>query len=94
MGSMTAMGLAENARNGLGSLRLNVACHLQSNHYPSLPLSLVPVALRAIRYANKEQWHKRVRMPKNLSFRGMRLAPVGDLIESLHLEFFLNPEIQ
>ena len=93
MGRMGAMGMAEEVHGGNIPMQAALHWHLQSNHYPPLPLSLVPVAIRAIRKANREQWHSKVRMPKGIMFKGLVLAPVGDLIEALHLEDFLDPEV-
>jgi len=94
MGRMGAEAMAEQVREGALHLQAALRWHLQSNHYPPLPEVLIPAAMRAIERGNKEQWHRRVRMPKNLLFRGKTLAPVGDLIEALHLESFLNQEVQ
>ena len=92
MGSTGAMGMAWEVSQGTVSLQGALIWHLQSNHYPPLPVELVPVAMRAIAKANKEQWHTKVLMPKGISFRGLKLAPVGDLIEALHLDSFLSIE--
>lgn len=92
MGRTGAMGMAEAVSDSNISLEAALHWHLTSNHYPPLPTALIPAAMRALKAARKEQWHRRVLMPKNISFRGLRLAPVGDLIEALHLEDFINAD--
>jgi hypothetical protein len=89
MGRTGAMGMAEAVSDNSINIEAALHWHLTNNHYPPLPTSLIPVALRALKAARKEQWHRKVLMPKNLLFRGLRLAPVGNLIEALHLEDFI-----
>ena len=92
MGRTGAMGMATEVGEGNVSIEAALHWHLTSNHYPPLPVTLIPAAMRAIKVARKEQWHRKILMPKNLLFRGKRLAPVGDLIEALHLEDFINAD--
>jgi hypothetical protein len=89
MGRTGAMGMAAAVGDSTISLEAAIHWQLTSNHYPPLPVSLIPAAMRALKAARKEQWHRKVLMPKEIKFRGLRLAPVGDLIEALHLEDFI-----
>jgi len=71
--------------------RTALAWHLQSNHYPPVPLSMVEPSLRAIKQANKGNWNARVRLPAGVLYKGMKTAPVRAMIEQHHLDVFLNP---
>ena len=69
-----------------------VMTHLLYNHYPPVPSSMVGPCVRAIEYANKGEWDKKVRMPEGITYKGKKLAPIDAVIESHHLEFFLDEE--
>lgn len=90
MGSNFARDLSESVAMNQLRLRNALIYHLRGNHYPPVPLSMVDPCIRAIKYAKKGLWNKHVRLPKDVSFRGKRTAPVGDVIEAHHLEFFLE----
>ena len=59
-------------------------CHLQYNHYPPVHEVFIPVAKEAIDRGNQEDWDHVIEMPN-----GRKLA-VAQIIEELHLEFFLE----
>lgn len=61
--------------------------HFAANHYPPLPMSLVPVAMRIIKGKCKGE---RVRLPEGVTYRGSTTAPIGACIENWHLEFFMQ----
>jgi hypothetical protein len=63
--------------------------HLQNNHYPPVPLSMIPVCLEAIDHANCGEWDSLLTLPKGVSFRGSPKAPVSAVIEQHHLDSFL-----
>jgi hypothetical protein len=89
MGRMGAMFMAEQVSDHKVSLEAALHWHLTSNHYPPHPGFMVPVALRAIQKARKGEWHKGVRLPNKVTFRGIRMPLVSDLIEALQLEDFI-----
>lgn len=91
MGSMTAIGFAGAVSNGEVSLEDALRYHLYGNHYPPLPLDLLPVALAAIEAGNDEDWDRLIDMPDGMSFRERNDGKVraGDAIESMHLDAFL-----
>lgn len=91
MGSTFAIDLAENAKTKV-QLENAVRTHLLYNHYPPIPASMVGPCVRAIEYANKGEWDKKVLLPKDMYYKGKRLAPIDAVIETHHLEFFIDYE--
>ena len=87
MDSTTAMGLKE---LNLVKMETALVYHFTGNHFPPLPLSLIPVAMKAIENGNKGLWSKAVRLPAGISFKGKKLAPTRDCIRAWHLDFFLD----
>lgn len=79
---------------GRGELQLEQALtwHLQSNHYPPVPVRFVPVCKRAIELANRGEWNVRVALPKGCSYKGTRYAPVSAIVEQHHLDTFIHQE--
>lgn len=65
--------------------------HLQYNHYPPVPASMVTACQKAIDNANNELWDKQVRLPVGVTFRGKKFAPTRNIIAQHHLDTFLAP---
>ena len=91
MGSTFAIDLAESAVTKL-QLENAVRTHLLYNHYPPIPSSMVAPCVRAIEYANRGEYDKKVLLPKGMTYKGKRLAPIDAVIEAHHLEFFLDQD--
>lgn len=64
--------------------------HLRSNHYPPVPLSMLPVCKEAIDKANDGLWDEMVDLPKGITWRDNDYAPVREIIEAHHLDAFLR----
>ena len=71
------------------SLDQALSWHLQSNHYPPVPLSMLPVCKEAIEHANTGDWDTLLQLPKGVSFRGSEKAPVSEIVRAHHLNDFL-----
>ena len=93
MGRMSAMGMS--AEVGEGNVGLNTALHwhLTSNHYPPLPTELISVAEKAIDLANEDDWDAEIEMPEGIQFRNSDTATVQQIVASMHLEEFIDPEV-
>jgi hypothetical protein len=65
--------------------------HLRSNHYPPVPDKMIPVCQKAIDRVNAGD-KKKIRLPENTLYRGSTLVEPWDVIESLHLEPFLDQD--
>jgi len=87
VGYATALDLA----SGL-PLDAALRIHLQSNHYPPIPSSMVGPCKRAIRYINKGQLDHRVRLPEGVLYQdGKHTAPACAIADHAHLDAFLRP---
>ena len=86
MGSMHAMELAGSSI----PQRVALEYHFTGNHYPPLPLSLIPIAETAIELANHGEWDNKLALPDGISYKGTTSAPVWACVEEWHLEWFLS----
>ena len=84
MGSNMATELAD------GTLGLDmesaIAMHLRGNHYPPVPLSMVPVCIEAIDAYWEDDFNRAIELPEGISWRGETHAPAYAIIESHHLD--------
>lgn len=85
MGSLQAMEMAE-----MLEIESAIAWHLQANHYPPVPASMVKPCLEAIDNAIAGDWLKMVEMPEGVSYRGSRFAPTDAIIEQHHLSTWVE----
>ena len=83
MGYNTALDLADL------DLEQGIAIHLQGNHYPPVPLSMVQPCIDAIDAFYDEDYNKLIEMPEGVSYRGEKFAPASAIIEQHHLDAWL-----
>ena len=81
MGSLQATEMAE-----MLDIESAISWHLQSNHYPPVPVSMVPACIEAIENALEGNWLKAVELPQGTLYRGSTHAPTDAIIEQHHLE--------
>ena len=85
MGAMTALDISDNF-----DLEKGIELHLTSNHYPPVPIEMVPVCIDAIDAVNSEgDWDKLITLPHGILWKGLTQAPASAIIEQHHLEFWL-----
>lgn len=84
MGLNTAMDLAESF-----DLDQAILIHLQSNHYPPVPSSMVQPCIEAIDAYYDEDYDRLIDMPEGVSYKGRDKAPASAIIEQHHLEAWL-----
>ena len=72
------------------SLDQALSWHLQSNHYPPVPLSMLPVCKLAIEHANVDDWYTLLELPAGTLYHGETHAPVNAIIKQHHLDSFLG----
>ena len=87
MGSVTAIGLADSVLD----LETQLAYHLQGNHYPPVPLTMVQPCIDAIDAYYDEDWDREIAMPEGVSYKGSNVAPAWAIIEQHHLDWFITP---
>ena len=86
MGYNTAMDLAENIDI---SLEQAIGYHLQGNHYPPVPLSMVQPCIEALDAAREMDAMRYIAMPEGVFYKGMSHAPAWAIIEQHHLDAWL-----
>ena len=85
MGSLQAREMAE-----MLDIKDAIAWHLRSNHFPPIPLSMVPVCIEAIENALAGEWTKLVSLPEGVGYKGLTAAPTDAIIEQHHLDPWLE----
>ena len=85
MGSVTALGIQDSVLD----LETQLAYHLQGNHYPPVPLSMVQPCIDAIDAYYDNDAIRQIAMPEGVFYKGMSHAPAWAVIEQHHLDFWL-----
>ena len=91
MGSNLAYDLASDEL-GL-DLETAIGYHLQGNHYPPVPLSMVEPCIEAIDAYYEEDYNKLIEMPEGVFYRGDRYAPAYAIVQQHHLNAWLPEEL-
>jgi len=89
MGNNLATELADNDLFPDLDLEMAISIHLQSNHYPPVPLSMVEPCIEAIDAYYDEDYDKMIEMPEGVSYRGNSHAPAHAIIDQHHLHAWL-----
>jgi hypothetical protein len=84
MGYTTAVSLSEEL-----DLEVALGYHLQGNHYPPVPLSMVEPCIEAIDAYWEEDFDRAIEMPKGVSYKGQTHAPAWAIVEQHHLDAWL-----
>lgn len=84
MGALQAAEMAS-----LTDLDTALRWHLQSNHYPPIPLTMLAVCKKAIVACNEEDSERAIKLPKGVRWRGLKHAPAFAIVEGHHLGTFL-----
>jgi hypothetical protein len=87
MGYNTALDLSNEL-----DLEVALGYHLQGNHYPPVPLSMVEPCIEAIDAFYDEDYNREIALPEGISWRGQVTAPASAIIEQHHLEAWLPEE--
>lgn len=88
--------------SNLVSARQGMAWHLQSNHYPPVPASMIDPCLEAIDAASEQDWNRLIQLPFDgvdrngepfqITWRGQDKAPAWAIVEGHHLEAWIEFE--
>ena len=84
MGYTTATELAS-----ILDLEGSLAMHLQVNHYPPVPKSMVQACIDAIDAYHDEDYQREIELPEGVSWRGNTTAPASAIAEAHHLDAWL-----
>ena len=84
MGYTTALDLAEEL-----SLEAGLAYHLQGNHYPPVPVSMVQPCIDAIDAFYDEEYSREINLPEGVFWRGQSSCPASAIVDAHHLEAWL-----
>lgn len=87
MGSNFATELAE-LDLGL-SLEDSIGIHLQANHYPPVPRTMVQPCIDAIDAYWEEDFDREIKLPEGVSWRNKDSAPASAIVEAHHLQAWL-----
>ena len=87
MGYNTALDLSNEL-----DIEVAIGYHLQGNHYPPVPLSMVQPCIDAIDAYYDEDYNRLIEMPEGVFYRGMDHAPANAIVEQHHLEAWLPEE--
>jgi len=72
------------------SLEQGIAYHLQGNHYPPVPLTMVQPCIDAIDAYWDEDTDREIAMPEGVFYKGFNVAPAWAIIEQHHLDPWLQ----
>lgn len=83
MGALQAREMAE-----MGSLSIEdaITWHLQSNHFPPIPKSMVQPCIEAIDAYWELDTDRLISLPEGVGYKGLTVAPAWAIIEQHHLD--------
>ena len=84
MGYTTATELAS-----ILDLEGSIAMHLQANHYPPVPRTMVQPCIDAIDAYHDEDFDRLIELPEGVSWRGQTSAPASAIVDAHHLSAWL-----
>lgn len=88
MGSLQAQ---EMANSGL-SLEDSLHWHLRANHYPPVPIEMIPVCVEAIEACNEYDEERQIVLPLGVSYKGLTSAPAWAIVDGHHLDAWIDRE--
>ena len=83
MGNLQAREMAE---LGADNIEQVLAWHLQSNHFPPIPTTMVEPCLKAIDAYWEDDLDKLIPLPEGVGYRGLTVAPARAIIINNHLD--------
>jgi len=92
MGNNFATELADNDLFPELDLETAIGYHLQGNHYPPVPLSMVHPCVEAIDAYYEEDYNRLIELPFPITWRGETHAPASAIVENHHLDAWLPQE--
>jgi hypothetical protein len=87
MGHNLASELAE-----FNDMDAGLEIHLRSNHFPPVPLEMIPVCKEAIQLMNEGLFNSQVELPLGTRYRGDTTAPAWAITDAHHLDAWIEEE--
>jgi hypothetical protein len=87
MGYSTALDLSNEL-----DIEVAIGYHLQGNHYPPVPLSMVEPCIEAIDAFYDEDYNREIALPEGVLWRGQVTAPASAIVDAHHLNAWLPEE--
>jgi hypothetical protein len=88
MGRLTASEIAQTEL----TLEDQITWHLQGNHFPPIPKTMVQPCIEAIDAYNEDNPERLISLPEGVGYKGLTVAPASAIIEAHHLESWLYTE--
>jgi hypothetical protein len=88
MGYLSALDMAAQA-----DIEIALSWHLASNHYPPVPSSMIEPCKAAIEAVMDGREDELIPLPVGVLYRSDDVAPAWALVEGLHLDAFLDVEV-
>lgn len=92
MGTTGAIGMAEAVQDGTITLTQALAWHLQCNHYPPVPTSMIDACIAAIDACNEQDWNAEIALPEGVFYKNNSTAPAAAIVEAHHLDAWLSED--
>jgi len=89
MGNLHAREMAE---LGADNLEQGLTWHLRSNHFPPVPVSMVPICIQAIDAYAEEDYDREISLPEGVGYKGLTVAPAWAIVEQHHLDAWVEFE--
>jgi len=83
VGNLQAREMASNTEI---SLEQQLTWHLQGNHYPPIPVSMVQPCLEAIQAYWEDELDTEIQLPEGVFYRGKETAPAREIIINHRLD--------
>lgn len=90
MGTANALSMAGAVTDGDISLYKALEWHLTTNHYPPMPLAMVGVCQHIIETQGDWGYDDYISLPEDVLWREESQAPIFAVIETFHLDPFLE----
>ncbi len=84
------MGYLHAIEYAAGDLDTGLTWHLQSNHYPPIPLTMLEPCKEAIQACNEENWYREIALPEGVLYKGQTTAPAWVIVDQHHLDAWIS----
>jgi hypothetical protein len=75
-----------------GDLDTGLTWHLQSNHYPPIPLTMLEPCKEAINAIRDEDFYREIALPEGVLYKGRTTAPAWAISDQHHLDAWIESE--